>query len=262
LSIEYERDFREFEKKLNYAALLHSQLWSSLIEDSPDYHKVKITEFKILELLHKIERMWNKLQSIASNVSKTLKFYANFHLYVLNDKKNYETLTNRSNDYMIVRNFASNFKGFGQSSEEKCNLDSEERCNFAGDGSPCMIISGNVESFEHVVDYNLAVCREFGYKKGEFIGKSVETIFPSVIAKYEMHLLRSYYKEEAGESLVYGLHKNGYIFPMFFRIVETPSLLNESNFIALIYVDKVSIALQHGHILLDKYCKIVGISSN
>ena len=253
LSIEYERNLKMLEEKLNRVALLHSQLWSSLIEESPDYQKVRDTGFKALDLLYKIEAMWDKLQSIAPNVSKALKLYANFHLYVLNDKKGYEALTNRSNDYMIVRNFPTGFKGLGQSSEG--------RCNFIGDGSPCMIIGGDTESFGHIVDCNLAVCREFGYKKSELIGKSVEIIFPSVIAKYKMNLLRSHDKEEIGENLVYGLHRNGYIFPMLFKIVERPSLLNELNFVALIYIDKISATSQDAHVLLDKYCKIVGISS-
>lgn len=251
LSMEYKRNFDMLEKRLHRTALLHSQLWSFLIEGSPDYYKIKSTGFKILELLGKIEKVWDKLQSIVPNVSKTLKLYANFHLYVLNDKTEYEILVNRSNDYMVARNFPGRYKG----------LAAEEQCNFSGDGTPCLFISGSPESFGNIVACNLAICREFGYQKSELIGKSVGTIFPPIIAKYELQLLRSHGKR-ADQNFAYGLHKNGYIFPIFFRVIETPSLLNESNFIALVYLDKLSISSEHVHVLLDKSFRIVAVSSN
>ena len=254
LSIEYESNFKVFEKKLKKVAALHSQLWSLLSEESPDYHNVKTTGFKILKILNKVSKLWNKLQNIVANIPGTLRLYANFYLYVLNDKTEYKTLFDRSNDYILTRNNLGKFKGFGQSTND--------RCNFAADGTPCLYISGQQKSLGNITDCNLALCRQFGYQKSEIITKSMTFLFPPIIDNVQLEQLRSFNKAEAIENLTYGLHRNTYVFPISFKIVDTPNLLNESNFVAMIYPDRTSSSSDIVHILLDRYLTIVGVSTS
>jgi len=251
-SMEYDYVFKSFTKKMEKVGLLHAQLWSLLGEESPDLSKVQKAGFQILHYIDNITKLWQKMQQIATNIPKSLKLYANFNIFVLNDKEAYKTFVAKANDYSLTHANINKYKIFSQSMGD--------RCNFAADGTACLFISGQQGTLGVISDCNFAACREFGYQKVDLLGKQMSILIPEIAVKYHYDFMRKANKLDALDLNVYGLHRTGYIFPIALKIVDSPNLLNGSNFIVMIYIDKASATSEVAHLIVDRNFVIKNIS--
>ncbi|MDR3549031.1 MAG: PAS domain-containing protein [Candidatus Pacebacteria bacterium] len=174
---------------------------------------------------------------------------------VLNDTEASKVLGNRATDYTFVRasfiRHKSLIQGLG------------DRSNFTGDGTPCVLVSGQPGKFGDITDCNLAFCREFGYVKKDMFGRNLTTLMPEIYAKHHHDVMQHGEKaEENTDKLVYGLHKNQYIFPAWLRVVDTPNLINGSNYVGLMYADKASANSSVAFVLLDRKFNICAVSTS
>jgi len=247
-SMQYDDTYKIFIEKLNHASLLHVQLWSYLSEDSPDLVKVKNTGFHILRLIKQVSSLWSKLQSLIPNVPASLRDYANFHMYVLNDQETGKRLIGKSSNYMVIRNSLNRYKG----------KSSGDCCNFTGDGIPCLFVSGKQNTPGNIIDCNLALCRDFGYKKEDLEKKNFSSLIADISSRSILELLESL--DDNNKDTIM-LHRSKYIFPARIRIVEKPSLMNESKYVLLVYKDRQIDEAETIHVLLDKKFIILRVSS-
>ena len=120
LFVEYEKSLKQFEEFLKYCCLMHTQFWSNLSEESPDFLKVRYAGFEIIKKLRIISRLWERLQGMISNIPNTIYLFANFNLYVCNDKEVYNQLIkkmrNNNQDAM------NKYKFFNKLSKNQSNL--------------------------------------------------------------------------------------------------------------------------------------------
>ena len=106
--MENESNLKNFSRKSNTLCLHRVKFWSFQTEASADLIKVMKTGFKILKRINNANKRWDQLQEIIPNIPDSLKLYANFHLYVLNNKTPFKTLFDKSNDYLLTKNYRYN----------------------------------------------------------------------------------------------------------------------------------------------------------
>ena len=138
--------------------------------------------------------------------------------------------------------------------------------------SPCIFMSGREENIGIITNCNKSVSRVFGYLKEQLIGQSVNILIPEIIKESHQKMLENYIEKSNtslrqpsifnSDKIMFGKHKSGYIFPFKMRIVGTPSLLNDSNFIALINIETKMLAPEIFYLLLDQNRNISDISAS
>lgn len=256
--IEYEGLFAEFKRKIEKSANYHMNFWSLLMEESPNMQKMLKIGFGIISNLELIETLWNRIQEINANNQRALKVYAEFTLNVLNDRETSQVFLNKARDHSFTKsNFGKNKAYFrGETNSKIPNVN----------GAPCLVINGQQQQIGLITECNLSLCREFGYPKDELIGKNVKKLMPEQFAFYHDEILlrnlESKENLEDHEINTFGLHRNGYIFPLSIRIIEMPSFLNDTSYIALFHIEKSLTSASIAHILIDKNKNITYISSS
>lgn len=259
--LAYENIFQQFKRKIEKICLLYSQFWSMLQEESPDMFEFMQVGFKILLFDESITKMWTNLQLISANIPKTLRLYAGYLHFVVNDKENGKILLAKAEDFTLLK---ANYVKRKHFSSDLQNSD-----NASADGSPCILVSGQPSKIGVITDCNLSFCRTFGYVKKDLIGRNVTSLMPDVYGKHHQEVMERHAEsaEEADdvtnkERMIFALHKNQYIFPAWFRLVATPNLLSNSNYIGLMNIDKTLINASTAFVLLDKRFCICSISSS
>ena len=84
--MRYERLQYQLVDLLESGALLHMQLWSSLLDDHPHMRKTVAIGFKIFSQEKQMQTIWKTMQTIYPDNPKDLKIYASYHIQVANDK--------------------------------------------------------------------------------------------------------------------------------------------------------------------------------
>ncbi len=257
--MKYEKYQKEFNDLLEQNGLLHMQFWSSLLDESPSMAKVCDVGFKILNIDYYIERYWKKIQLIYPNNPKDLIAYSEYLNQVWNDKESASQISERAKDSAYSNKYATIFTTHMQ-----------DITNFSTDGSSCVFMSGDKRSIGRIKNCNLAFCKLFGYFKKEIIGANIKSLMPELIAEHhDKFIQRNLEKIKISccslatqEKYSIGLHKNRYIFPLSIKLLSTPNLLNEMQYIAKVKIDKKMITGTTCHLLLNRKGHVVSISSS
>jgi PAS domain S-box-containing protein len=135
--------------------------------------------------------------------------------------------------------------------------------------TPCLYISAKDFKIGMITNCNQSVCRIFGHFKGELIGKNLNILMPDLFTKYHQRMLELKIAYNFSDKSIINLqksviakHKSGSIFPINMKIVSTPSLWNDVNFIAIFSHDHLSLKSDIGYLLLDTEFHIVACSSS
>jgi hypothetical protein len=84
--IAFETNLKNLEDKVGEATSLYTQFITVLLEPQPTLSKLALFGFKTCAVLRVIQTHWDVLQSIYPNSPISLRIYAFFKFYVLNDK--------------------------------------------------------------------------------------------------------------------------------------------------------------------------------
>ena len=237
----YESHLSAFKEKIEKTANSHSQFWSALLEDSPDLKNVQHLGHDIEKNVDEIDQHWDRMQEIKGESPEILKYYALFLKDIIHDKETYAALIEKSKFTGVSKR---GFNGFRGEAVNSANLDYA-----SPDGTPCISISGQQNNAGIITDCNMSLCRDFGYTKNELKACNISKLMPDIYAKHHQNILikaiQSIGQKESNDYnikdlYVFGKAKNEYIFPLWLKVFALPTLLNNSNFIALMHLDKKS----------------------
>ena len=116
----------------------------------------------------------------------------------------------------------------------------------------------------------MTFCKIFGYIQKDIIGLNISKLMPKLIAKFHTEFMKSNLEKQSISECSHamnkissvGLHKNGYIFPLFVKLLSGPNILNDMQYIAKIIVDKKTVSAEICHLLINNEKHVVGISSS
>ncbi len=122
----------------------------------------------------------------------------------------------------------------------------------------------------YIKNCNLAFCKLFGYFKKELVGANIKVIMPELISEHHDKFLTrnldnikiSCCTLTTQDLNTLALHKNRYIFPISIKLLSTPNLLNDMQYIAKVKIDKKMITSSICYLLLDKKGHVTAISSS
>ena len=112
-----------------------------------------------------------------------------------------------------------------------------------------------------IADCNMAFCKEFGYRKTDLKDKHISSLCHPLLVEYQIEMFEIYSNNDDVVPILYVLHRNGYIVPVVIKIAETPNILNDFNFLELIYTDKANANSDIVYLLLDNDMLIQGITT-
>ncbi len=259
----YESHYSLFKEKVERTALFHVQFWSMLLDDAPDLSKLKDLGYQIEQYVDEIELHWERMQELDPDVPEVLKFYAVFTEEVLNDRDTCALLTKR------LKFAGGNKLSINKRKAQAANTSNIEMLSAEGD--PCVCVSGQQNKLGIITQCNLAFCRVFGYNKKEMIGLGIAALMPEMYAAFHQEVLlndlQRSSRETNGESFrrdrrVLGKTKAGYVVPLWLSVLSRPTLLNDSNYVGIMHVDKASADSGILYFLLNRQSLVVGISSS
>ncbi len=114
----------------------------------------------------------------------------------------------------------------------------------------------------------MALCRVFGYTKKELIGRNVKSLMPSLIADHhDGFVQRNLERTKVScctilvhDIISYALHRTKYLLLVSLRLLSTPNLLNDMQYIAKVRVDKKVNSNTVCLLLLNTKKEVVGVS--
>lgn len=117
---------------------------------------------------------------------------------------------------------------------------------------------------------NFAFCKLFGYFKKELIGANIKSLMPELIAEHHDKFIQRNLEKikisccslESQDINSIGLHKSKYIFPLYVKLISSPNLLNEMQYIAKLKIDKKLITGTICFLLLNQKGIVAAISSS
>jgi len=262
-AMAYESHYCQFKEKIEKSGIMHVQFWGMLLDEVPDLSKLRNLGYKIEDVIYELDHHWNKMQELDPDVPKVLKLYATFMEQVLNDKETSNSLTERIK-LSSIKKLNINKRKAQAANTSNINAISSE-------GDPCICISGQQNKLGIITSCNLAVCRTFGYSKKELLGFNINILMPDLFAKQHNDILLRDLQNSRREidhdvsrkeRKIYAKTKTGYIIPLWLSLLSRPTLLNESNYIGLIHLDRTSVDANSMHLLLNTNGYIVGMSSS
>jgi len=142
--------------------------------------------------------------------------------------------------------------------------------NFASDGSPCVFMSGKKNSLGEITNCNMALCKTFGYSKKELVGRKMNSLMPKIIGEHHDKFVQRNLDQikisccsTVGRDISsFGLHKTKYIFPISIKLICTPNLLNEMQYIAKIKLDKKHTSNFTAFLILNRKKEVTDITSS
>jgi len=255
----YKSHYNFFKEKIEMLAVLHNQFWNLLLDEAPDLTILRDTGFKIQNLNEELNLHWEQMQEINPDEPNAVRRYAHFLSEILNDKEAAINLHSRMNQF-YVKNINNNKKRFQAANGCDISLISTE-------GDPCVLISGREERLGVITHCNIALGRLFDYTKKDLIGSNISCLIPEIIADTHSKMLRNRLENKSNGGMgkneihAFGKLRNGYIIPIWVSVLSQPTLLNESNYVAIIRVDKSSSDYDTIIFLLNTYKEIVEMSS-
>jgi len=261
--IAYDNYLKKFKEAIEKSAHLHMEFWLEVLELEPDLGKLDKTGSRIHVSIALVEDYWKKLQKINSNTPKALKLYAEFLTEILNDKEAGGELMSRAKDTVIAR-ATVNLNVLDAA--ELMNMD--DMCAGLGgaDGTPCIVASGDQGKLGDIIQFNMALCRVFGYTKAELTNRKINYLMPDAYAKSHdkilQHVLNN--NDDVSRSLrsdifVLGKHKSNYLLPLILQTKTITSVTQGILFVGTFKCEKKG--LNACYILLDEQLNVVGVSS-
>ena len=260
-AIAYDNNFKQFLKKIEKTGLLHVHFWSMLSDDSPDMQEIMNIGFKILINCNCVSKTWDNLQSINPNLPKAIGIYTGYLNSIVNDKAKSKNFQGKAEDFSGIKSNTTKRLLFTQNMQDGESL--------TNDGTACVLVNGQASMLGKITDCNLSFSRIFGYNKKEILGNNISKLMPEIYAEHHDEIIQ--HSLEYGEDtevlsgkdkLVFGKSKNHYIFPVWQRIIATPTLINNNNYIGLMNIDKTFATGSIAFVLLDKNFIICSVSSS
>lgn len=255
--MSYETHQNLFKEGIEVVASLHHQFWTALIDEVPDLKRFRQIGFGIQSSLASLEAHWNCMQEIDPDQAGTLSVYGRFSNEVLNDKELSKQLRERIS--------CSNMRKINVN---KQYLKASNGCDLAAispEGDPCVCVSAQPNKLGTVTNLNNSFCRLFGYQRKELLGANVECLMPEAFAATHEKILREEMQKQGDMSRkdvhIYGKLRSGYVASMWFSLLAHPTVLNESNFIAIIRLDKSASNFDVAELIFDTSKNLVELNS-
>jgi len=260
--LAYENYLRQFKEAIEKSAYLHMEFWLELSEPEPDLGKLDSTGVKINATILLVQERWKKVQKVNPNVPKALKIYSDYLIEILNDNEEGSELLSRIKDNKFMRGgYAMNILA------DASALGMGEICATmgGGDGTPCIVASGDPSKLGKITECNMSTCNLFGYTRMQLIGEKVNVLMPKPYAEYHDNILQSNIDKtennnyRRNERVVLGRHKSGYLLPLLMKTRIAISVKEGAFFVATFQLDKKD--LKATYLLLDDRKNVVGMTS-
>lgn len=137
--LRYEKHQRQFNRYLDEDAALYMQLWSGLIDDSPNMQKTCEIGHRIVSVDNNIIKHWESMQEIYHNNHKDLLSYCFFVKQIWNDEEYSEEIAEKARDTAYLSKHTTLLMA---------NMD--DITNFSIDGSSCAFISGDKVMYSRI----------------------------------------------------------------------------------------------------------------
>ncbi|HEY9756338.1 MAG TPA: PAS domain S-box protein, partial [Oculatellaceae cyanobacterium] len=228
-----------------------------------DLGKLDKTGSKIHGAIVQVEDYWAKLIKVNSNAPKALKMYADFLIEILNDAEAGGELLSRAKETAIAR---PNYNPNSLDATELMGMGDMCASMGGADGTPCMVASGEQGKLGEILQFNMAVCRLFGYTKAELAGRKITSLMPEMYARVHDKILQRCINSNedvntagAKDVFVLARHKSGYLMPIFLQARMMSSVTHGTLFVATFKSEKKG--LNVCYLLLNEQQDVVGVSS-
>ena len=262
-AIAYDNYLRQFKEAIERTALLHMEFWLEVLEPEPDLGKLDKTGSKIHGAIVQVEDYWAKLIKVNSNAPKALKMYADFLIEILNDAEAGGELLSRAKETAIAR---PNYNATSLDATELMGMGDICASMGGADGTPCMVANGEQGKLGEILQFNMAVCRIFGYTKAELSGRKITSLMPDMYARVHDKILQRCINSNedinvagAKDIFVLSRHKSGYLMPIFLQARMMSSVTHGTLFVATLKPEKKG--LNVCYLLLNEQQDVVGVSS-
>ncbi len=262
-AIAYDNYLRQFKEAIERTALLHMEFWLEVLEPEPDLGKLDKTGSKIHGAIVQVEDYWAKLIKVNSNAPKALKIYADFLIEILNDAEAGGELLSRAKETAIAR---QNYNPNSLDATELMGMGDMCAAMGGADGTPCMVASGEQGKLGEILQFNMAVCRIFGYTKAELSGRKISSLMPDMYARVHDKILQRCINSNedtttagAKDIFILARHKSGYLMPLFLQARMMSSVTHGTLFVATMKLEKKGLSVCY--LLLNEQQDVVAVSS-
>ncbi len=259
--LEYDSYYRQCKKKMKEVARLQMEFWAELSMPSPDVVAMIKHGGEIGDVIAEVEEYWGLLQGINANMPKAMRRYAKFLKEVLNDPESASVLLKvieHENYNLREKELVTQDQASSRRFVEACSRD----------GTPCMHVSGEIESLGTIKEVNRSFCRIAGYDPAQLIGRSINGLMPPIVARKHDDILREAYNNSQEARMA---HKetlqplqlsNGYMMMIYMAIKFFPALTNDMNYIIVFKTDRTSEFKEQCYLLVDPELNVVGMTGS
>jgi PAS domain S-box-containing protein len=176
---------------------------------------------------------------IYRNSAQVLRQYGSFILNLLNDSKQGNLLIAQADDIENKRTAASNKSGL------RAVIRHSDPQAIFDDDTGVVSMSTDADSLGCVLSANQAAANMFGRLRSELIGSNVSVLIPSPLAEMHNMFLSIFMQGASRNTMVnktrklFGLHKNGSIFPVSITIKQVSGGLSRNVFLAMITEERL-----------------------
>lgn len=251
--ISHEKNVKRFKENLGRLGLYFTDFWNSLNQQDVNVERFILISEKIISILEENERLFTRIKDFNSNDNECLILYGHFINYFFGEKDRGNLILNKAKDNLNKNNTIIYYN--------------DDIYSVSPEGNACLISHINKESFQNeILHTTFSFTRLFGYLNPEIYGKNINVLMPKIFRDIHDKLLENYNKENINSKinkhksiLSYGLHKNGYIFPVYINTIFLPSLINES-YIGAIFSSPSQINF-NCNLIVNQDLDIVNVSS-
>eukprot|EP01022_Parablepharisma_sp_SALTPOND_P016732 TRINITY_DN2525_c0_g1_i1.p1 TRINITY_DN2525_c0_g1~~TRINITY_DN2525_c0_g1_i1.p1 ORF type:complete len:1672 (-),score=131.03 TRINITY_DN2525_c0_g1_i1:3202-8217(-) len=242
--VQYELIYKAFCDLLKKAALIRLDFWNNLAT-RPDLNTLHTLGLNIMNVNQNVVKAWNRLSSIYPNHEEALALYCSY----LN---NIVGLTNEANE-------------LAERLERQLFLRREDNLNNSqlfSLNSISIIVSYSKDKKTKILRASSNTKQVFGYSQKSLVNKDLTMLMPRIIGGshntfMEDHLLKGKYSNTKSHE-TFGLHQNGYIFPI--RVSSQQVFSMKFGLLYAGNVQKLVERNESSYILTDSNGRIEGIS--
>lgn len=249
---QYFMNYKEIVQKIN---VLYIDFWMTFIQDDINIKKIKENGFRILSLITKLFKVFQKMQNIKPKDKESLEIYGEFLSDILNDKTLGQTYIDKANEM--------NYHGV------QIKLFDNDISKLSEDGSPVLITSPGADENNLIISQiTNSITRLFGYTKVELVGKDINILLPEELREIHQKTVSNFLKKKINgknieERKITGLalHKIGLIFPIKMNMILMPNLTNSANIAVQIQKEQKYSFNYNGYVIINKEMDILHFSS-
>ena len=218
--IAFDNHIQLCEEFMKLSANLHKEFWAELREDQPDLGKLNMIGSNISKNVNEAKDNYYKMQKINPNVPQSIKVFGSFLVNVLNDRTKGQELLKQAKQ--IKETYRQEM------------VDKKEDVNIDTSPLPLLTVSAKKQDLGIILTINPLFTTFFGYTKEDLVGKKINHIMPKYYAYVHDRYIKSFIENIYAnlrvdgqvesqyietDQLNYVLHKNGYIFPMTYKVI-------------------------------------------